>query len=319
MAVEVTRQADVTASPPPTTSRRARVVATSVLLVGYLLFWKTIGLPTDPTLIFAWLWAATIAWNIRAPLRFHLGFARDWLPVIAVIVAYQFSRGIADNLGVPLHVTEPIRFDEALTGGTLPTIWAQQHLCATFCTSATPARWYDVVAAFVYFSHFVTALIVAMVLWVRSRRLWASFMRRFIGLDLLGLAIYIAYPMAPPWWAAEHGYLPHVDRITDRGWDLIGLHSAGQLVTRGQAVSNPVAAMPSLHTAFATLVAVFAITHLRTRWRWLLLLYPVAMGATLVYTGEHYVLDLFAGVVVTAVVLLTVSAGERWWARRGER
>ena len=32
------------------------------------------------------------------------------------------------------------------------------------------------------------------------------------------------------------------------------------------------------------------------------MLYPVAMGFTLVYCGEHYVLDLLAGVVYALVV-----------------
>ena len=54
--------------------------------------------------------------------------------------------------------------------------------------------------------------------------------------------------------------------------------------------------MPSLHVAFAALVALFIASRLHSRWRWLLALYPVAMGATLVYTGEHYVLDLLAGI-----------------------
>jgi membrane-associated phospholipid phosphatase len=60
--------------------------------------------------------------------------------------------------------------------------------------------------------------------------------------------------------------------------------------------ANPVAAMPSLHTAFATLVALFIAARLRSRWRYLIFAYPVLMGLTLVYTGEHYVLDVVFGI-----------------------
>jgi membrane-associated phospholipid phosphatase len=80
--------------------------------------------------------------------------------------------------------------------------------------------------------------------------------------------------------------------------------------------SNPVAAMPSLHTAFAVLVALMIGARLRSRWRYLLALYPVAMGFTLVYTGEHYVLDLIAGVVYALVVHAALN---RWEARRAAR
>jgi len=320
MAVETEQ-----AAPPPLglpakttgTPRRHRLAAFGAYFLIFLIYWKVVGLPTDPIQIFLWLWAAEIAWNVDEPWRTHLGFLRDWWLLVALLVIYNYSRGIADNLGVPLHVLEPIHFDESLFGGTLPTLWLQHHLCGNPCTVQTPARWYDVVLGFVYFSHFVTAMIVAAVLWVRSRPQFVTFMRRFIALDVLGLAIYIAYPMAPPWWASLYGYIPQaIPRITDRGWNLLGLHSAGKLMADGAALSNPVAAMPSLHTAFATLVVLYAIANLRSRWRWLMVLYPLTMGFALVYFGEHYIFDLLAGVLCAGIVVLVVGAAERWWARQ---
>jgi membrane-associated phospholipid phosphatase len=74
--------------------------------------------------------------------------------------------------------------------------------------------------------------------------------------------------------------------------------------------------MPSLHVAFACLVALFIALQLRSRWRSLLVLYPLAMAFTLVYCGEHYVLDLVAGVAYIAAVHLAVG---RWEARRAAR
>jgi membrane-associated phospholipid phosphatase len=74
--------------------------------------------------------------------------------------------------------------------------------------------------------------------------------------------------------------------------------------------------MPSLHTAFATLVAIFIAARLRSKWRYLLVLYPIAMGFTLVYCGEHYVLDLVAGVVYALATHLALNA---WEARRAAR
>jgi membrane-associated phospholipid phosphatase len=123
--------------------------------------------------------------------------------------------------------------------------------------------------------------------------------------------------MAPPWWAWQHGYVGTVVyRMSSRGFDVMGLNRAGHILERGQADANPVAAMPSLHTGMSTLIAVFFIWQLKSRWRWLLVLYPTAMGITLVYTGEHYVLDILAGFVYAAVVMIGVWYAERWMDAR---
>ena len=62
----------------------------------------------------------------------------------------------------------------------------------------------------------------------------------------------------------------------------------------------------------AFLVAFFAIWQLRSRWRFLLLLYPLAMSLALVYFGEHYVIDTIMGAVAAGVAM----AGCWWWERR---
>ena len=130
-----------------------------------------------------------------------------------------------------------------------------------------------------------------------------------LSLNILALVVYITYPMAPPWLAAQQGAVSgHIARITGRGWyDL----RAGDLHQKLSAVGNPVAAMPSLHAAVSLFVAVYGAYRLRSRWRWLLLLYPLTMAFTLVYYAEHYVIDIVAGYVVTGLVLWGCAAWER--------
>ncbi len=299
------------ASDDPTTPRR-RALALTTYALAFALWFLLVGLPTDPVLIFAWLWLATIATHVDAPARSHLRFARDWWPILAVLLVYTYSRGIADNLGTPLHVTEPIRFDTWLFHGHLPTAVLQQHWCGNPCSFTMPGRWYDAVLATVYYSYFVSALGLAVVLWLRNRTEWVAFMRRYLTINAVALVCYVFYPMAPPWWASDYHYLPEdVERITMRGWDTFGLHRARLALGPAEVTGNAVAAMPSLHTATTTLLALYAITRLRTRWRWLTLLYPAAMSLSLVYNGEHYVLDLLAGYLLAALVMLGASGWER--------
>jgi membrane-associated phospholipid phosphatase len=71
-----------------------------------------------------------------------------------------------------------------------------------------------------------------------------------------------------------------------------------------------------LHAATALLFAIFMWKRVRRSVRVLLALYPAAMTFTLVYTGEHYVLDVLAGVIYMLASHLAVS---RWEARRARR
>ena len=276
-----------------------------------------IGVPTsDPLIAFGWLWLATIAWRSDLPWRQHLLFLRDWLPIALLLVAYNVSRAWADDLFAP-HVTELIRADEAmfgwLTGGQVPTTWLQQHLY-----QPGVVQWWEVVVTLVYVSHFLTVPTVAVILWVRSRPQWARFIRRWFTLCVFGLITYFLYPAAPPWWAYKYGFLSEqVTRISTKGWDAIGLHGAGNTLNALQVdAANPVAAMPSLHTAWAMMAVAFFLPVVRRRWWPLLLAYPLAMTFTLVYTGEHYVIDVLVGWAYVAAVFLVVGLGERWWSNR---
>lgn len=290
---------------------RKRVVALTLWAVGFVAWWVFLGLPlTDPLLAFGWLWLATIAIRIDQPRRVHLRFARDWLPIVLLLVLYNFSRGLADQGRTP-HAAELVEADRFLFDGHVPTVWLQQHLY-----DPDTIHWWDILASWVYFSHFVATLGVAVVLWLRNRPRWAAFTRRWFALSMLGLITYYAYPAAPPWWAAKFGLLPEVARISTRGWKAIGLHGAGNVLNAGQIAANPVAAMPSLHTAFALFVVVFFFGTVRRRWWPVLLTYPAAMTFTLVYTGEHYMIDVLVGWVYVGLAFGLCAVAERWWRRR---
>jgi membrane-associated phospholipid phosphatase len=302
---------------PPAGTRllRRRVIALGVWGAAFLVGWVVIGLPTDPVYAFVWMWAAIVALRIDQPWRSHLGFARDWAPVVVLLVGYNLSRGLAYRSGTEPYVHELIAADRVMFGwatdGLTPTVWLQQRLY-----DPAAIHWWDVLVSWVYFSHFGVAITAAVVLWLRSRPRWAAFMRRFFALSAAGLVTYFLYPAAPPWWAADHGLVAEVERISTRGWQAIGLSGAGNLLNLGQLASNPVAAMPSLHTAFALFVVVFFLGSVRRRWWPLLLAYPLAMTFTLVYAGEHWVIDVLVGWAYVGFTFLAVGLAERWWAAR---
>jgi hypothetical protein len=235
----------------------------------------------------------------------------EWLPFTGVMVCYDLCRGAAYRLGQPIHVSWPAAADRWLFDGTVPTVWLQYRL-------HTPdvVHWYDIAALAVYFSFFLVVPVSMAVLWIRDRRLWRRFTANVVVVSFAALLTYLAFPEAPPWYAAQHGTIGAVARISTVIWTDLGLRGAGDLVEHGQAIANDVAAMPSLHEAYTMLVALFFLRRV-SRWaRPLLLAYPVAMGFALVYTGEHYVIDLIAGVGYVVVVHAAVRKGAAAWDAR---
>ena len=235
----------------------------------------------------------------------------DWLPFTLVLMAYDHSRVVATVVNLPLHESDIASAENRMFGGHIPAAWLQDHLY-----TPNAVHWYDAAATLIYATHFVATPALAAFLWLRNRGLWLSYITRVVGLAFAGLVTYVLFPEAPPWLAARDGLIDPVARTSARGWIWLHAGNLQEILTSAQRDgANPVAAMPSLHIAFATLVALFIAPYLTRRWRYLAAGYPIAMGGVLVYTGEHYVLDLVAGVAYALAVHAVVT---RWEMKRVE-
>jgi hypothetical protein len=81
-------------------------------------------------------------------------------------------------------------------------------------------------------------------------------------------------------------------------------------------VPGQVAAMPSVHVAWAMLVGLTVVQVSTSRWRWLALLHPAITIFVVVATANHWWLD---GLVAIALLLLSMGGQwltRRWWQRR---
>jgi hypothetical protein len=260
------------------------------------------GLPTDRVVLLGWVVAGLALHALTDGVRRVGRLLADWLPLAALLLAYDASRGLADGLGATVHVTEPAAADRAMTGGALPTVVLQQHW---------DAAWWEALAALVYGSHFVVTPLVLGVLWVRNRERWGRYARLVVGLSAAGLVTYVLYPAAPPWLAAKDGVIEPVQRLSGVGWEVLGLPRAGALLADSQGQVNQVAAVPSLHTAFAVLTCLVLYPLAKRSWqRAALVAYPVLMAVVLVWSGEHYVVDTLLGAAYAAgVVALAARTG----------
>ncbi|HEY2714800.1 MAG TPA: phosphatase PAP2 family protein [Solirubrobacterales bacterium] len=288
-----------------------RRAAIALYFAGLVLWSASYGIPVQRELVILWTCGALACASIgRHPWQI-VQLVLDWLPIVIVLFAYDFTRGAADSLGIGTHYLPMIDFDKWLFAGQTPTEWLQAHLYDPQALSA-----WNVGFTLVYTSYFITPFALAGWLWVRERPAFLRYRRRLVTLALAGLATYMAFPAAPPWLASEMGLLGSVERTTSTGWEIIGVGTAG-LFSEGQATVNLVAAVPSLHAAFTMLVALTIWPRVRRRrLRPLLLLYPLAMGLTLLACGEHYFFDVLLGWIYAAAVLAGWSAWERRRATR---
>ena len=271
------------------------------------------GIPVQRELVIAWICGALACASLGRPWRAVLRLVRDWLPMVILLSAYDFTRGAADRLGIGVHVHPMIDFDRFVFVGTTPTQWLQAHL-----NNPRVVNWVDVAFTLIYTSYFIVPFTVAGFLWSRDRLEFLRFARRIVSVSAAGLATYVAFPAAPPWMAANMGLLHGVARTTADGWQVIGGRTV-ELFSEGQATVNQVAAVPSLHSAFTMLVALFLWPRVHRRLRPLLVLYPLAMGLTLMATGEHYFFDVLLGWTYAGIAMGAWACWERRRQRDGTR
>jgi hypothetical protein len=219
------------------------------------------------------------------------------LQMWAYVIVHELPHDDPARLEQRVHVQYPIAVDRALFGS--PTVRLQRLL-------AHPGRprAFDYALVFLHWAWFLQPhAAVAWILWRDPERFprAAALLCAVFDLGAIG---YIAVPTAPPWWAAEHGYAPQPNGGAMRRIMVdVGERFWGRLWPALYRVlgGNPLAAMPSLHFGTSVMAA-----HLlddlgpvpaAVGWG-----YASALGFALVYLGEHYVVDLAAGLALAEAV-----------------
>jgi PAP2 superfamily len=251
-------------------------------------------------------------------------FLRDWIPFIALFFAYELMRGYADKFGLPIHVTDVVAIERVIGNllgmGELPTIWLQNLLHHGGPTS--PDNVATVAEAF-YFLHFPLPLAIGFLLWIHQRRSFYDYVGALILLSMAGFVTYLLLPVAPPWWADQHGYISGVMRLSGVGFDgLKHLFGFSDYFFSYQNVysisSNDVAAFPSLHAGYPFLAFLFA-RRAFGRAGWLMLAYTACVWFSIVYLGEHWVFDIVGGVAYASAAYFALMHGPAWARRFMER
>jgi membrane-associated phospholipid phosphatase len=152
-------------------------------------------------------------------------------------------------------------------------------------------------------SHFTVTTITLAFIYLRRNASFYFIRNMFMVAMGIALVLYAAYPTAPPRFMPEWGFGDSVARFT-------GLTAEG---SSAGALYNPFAAVPSMHVAFALMLAVPMASMTRRRSaKGLWLAYPVLVTFVVVATANHWWLDAFFGAVVAAVAALAALLFARW-------
>jgi hypothetical protein len=215
----------------------------------------------------------------------------------AYIAMYEMPNDDAEALQRRVRVRYPVLVDRVIGLGELPGVRLQRALSRPGVTTR-----FDAVLVWAHWMWFIVphGTIAYHLVFHRERfpRAAASMYAVFNS----GVLFYWALPTAPPWYAARSGVIKadpemrrlmveHGETFWQERWEPLYSFLGG----------NPLAAMPSLHFATSVMAALLLsdIGPVEGTVGWA---YAATLGFALVHLGEHYVVDLLAGLGLTLTV-----------------
>ena len=233
---------------------------------------------------------AAIAAGRRLFPRGYADFGYQLLIWFGFLAAYQVARGVADRDPSRAFANgwRVIDVEQRLAGLGELTLqgWTQSsHVLETM-------------VSWTYWNSEFTVVGLAL-LWVYFRRndAFIRFRNTILLANVLGLFGYVFLPTAPPRLFTSMGF---TDTLSQFG----GLNHGSGLV---ELAANPYAAMPSLHAADALVVGIILASVVKNRFgKVVWLLWPAWVWFAVMATGNHFWLDVLAGIVLAVIALAIV-------------
>jgi hypothetical protein len=222
--------------------------------------------------------------------------------VATLLLIYKAARLLAagDMSIARWHAHQVIDFERALG------IFNEENVQRLALKSTAVIKFLNV---YYLWAHFTVTIAFLVWLYVRKPLGYLSTRRVLVVVTALGLIGHALYPLAPPRMLDGFGF---VDTAA-----LFGPSSYGDHGAYG-GLANQFAAMPSLHFAWAVVVAWGCIKFASSRWRYLSIAHPVLTLLAIVLTANHYWTDAAVGLVLVPIGII----GDRYlphWQRRVPR
>lgn len=207
-------------------------------------------------------------------------------PFVALLLVYESFRGLVPHLNSHVNYNLAPAMDR-LIFGSLPTKELQNFLWKGH------TQWYDVIFYIPYLLFFIIPLGLAILVWKTRIQYYWQVVGTYLLVFFMGFLTFLLFPAAPPWLASQNNYIEPIVRVSSSVWFSLGIHDFPSLYNH--ISPNPVAAVPSLHAACATLLSIFCFKLYGRRWGAISLTYPILIYIGVIYEGEHYFFDVFVG------------------------
>jgi hypothetical protein len=174
--------------------------------------------------------------------------------------------------------------------------WLQAH----------PSLILDVLCAIPYGTFLFVIVATAFFLYFREYPRLVRFAWCWFALNVAGFITYHLYPAAPPWYFHAHGCVVDIHAHASEGPNLarvdswLGLHYFAGMYGRSSDVFG---AVPSLHCAYALIIALEGWAVFSKAWRAASVAFFLLMCFGAVYLDHHWVLDAIAGITYCVVVV----------------
>jgi inositol phosphorylceramide synthase catalytic subunit len=239
-------------------------------------------------------------------------FAGVALPILLVGVLYEQVVPRLLPYRPEVHVASVYNLELALFGVPAAAEGGRVILSEWFASRTHPVV--DFLCGFAYIAYmYETFLVVALLYIVRDEERSLRLSWAFLGANVIGMATWIAFPVAPPWYVAQYGLGPALHDVpasaagAARFDALIGYPFFATFYSKSQNVHG---AMPSLHTAYPVVVAFWLWT--KGAWaRWSTIAFAALVGFAAVYLYHHYLVDVLAGAAAALIACVLVE-----WFRR---
>ncbi|MCE4601239.1 MAG: phosphatase PAP2 family protein [Desulfurococcales archaeon] len=208
------------------------------------------------------------------------------MPFAVIFILYEASRSIAFRFNSGVTYGLPLSFEEHFFGAPL-AVFFQLHRVWLL----------DVFCSIIYSLHPLYLFILILYLLVFDLDNYIHALVTVGTASLIAVATYIVWPVAPPWIA-----YPGITRIQNIVFRALGLEKSID--------PNPYAAMPSMHVAYSFFFYYYIKKAFGNKHAKLLLIgyfMVIAVPFTVIYTGNHYLLDVIAGFIVA---LVSVKIGD---------
>ncbi len=220
-------------------------------------------------------------------------------------IVYDSMRIIPNYEVATVHIKEPYYLEKYLfgikTGASLltPNEYFNIHNNSYF----------DFLSGLFYINWVPIPLGFAIYLYFTDKKMFAKFSLSFVLLNFMGFMLYYVYPAAPPWYVEQYGFdlqlgVPGSRAGLIRFDELIGYPVFESIYNKN---ANVLAAIPSVHSINPMVVLFYGMKKKMGAVNIFFVIFMFGIWGSAVYTSQHYIIDVIAGIIVGIVGLWLVN------------